>query len=293
METDKHFTSTSKFYQRKDNEKESIIKINKALNETLEENKKLKKRLNEQNKIVYKLNNDLKDKTKQVNFFTDELILLFTHELKTPLNAIINFSDYIHRSLDKELDKKRIAKLKLLTNRIKENGLNQLNMVENMLQIAKTNADTLQVIKENFNIKKLILSVLDKYKDICGRRFECNIDGYIVQQDYKKLEIIIDNIISNAVKYSDSKIMIIFSKYNPTQIVVEDDGSGIKDEEKDKIFNLFEQLDKNVLTRSAKGTGIGLYITKKLCEMINCSIKVKDSQKLKGAKFIIELGELR
>jgi len=47
------------------------------------------------------------------------------------------------------------------------------------------------------------------------------------------------------------------------------------------------------LTRNAKGTGIGLYTTKKLCELINCDIKVSDSKKLKGAKFIVELGELR
>jgi len=68
---------------------------------------------------------------------------------------------------------------------------------------------------------------------------------------------------------------------------IEDDGEGIKDKDKERIFDMFDQLDNKELTRDAKGTGIGLYLVKQLCNLLNYSIDIEKSQHLNGAAFVI------
>jgi two-component system sensor histidine kinase RstB len=96
------------------------------------------------------------------------------------------------------------------------------------------------------------------------------------------------NLFSNALKYGKGEVLITTKLDNDKfQLTVEDNGDGIKEEDKVRIFNMFDQLDNQNLTRETQGTGIGLYFVKQLCGVLNYTIKIETSKKLKGASFIV------
>ena len=243
-------------------------------------------------KITENLTDDINKERKKIDQFKHEMVTIFTHELKTPLNAIINFSDYIYRNLQKTLTPKKIAKLTDLAQKINENGLIELNMVQNILEISKTQAKNLVLNKELMNLKKIVNSVVDRYADAYNKDVVLelvDVDYYI---DIQKFTMIFDNLFSNALKYSQSKVLVVLTSVNDGyRLAIEDDGDGIKEEDRKKIFNLFEQLDTDALTRDKSGTGVGLYTVKLLCEQTNCKISIDYSSVLGGAKFILSNDE--
>ena len=231
---------------------------------------------------------DIKKEREKINQFKHEMITIFTHELKTPLNAIINFSDYIYRNLQKTLTPKKIAKLTDLAQKINENGLIELNMVQNILEISKTQAKKLVLNKELMNLKRVVNSVVDRYCDAYNKEVILELEDVEYYIDIQKFTMIFDNLFSNALKYSNSCVVIVLNKQKDGYILtIEDDGMGIKEDDREKIFNLFEQLDTDALTRDKSGTGVGLYTVKLLCEQTNCDIKIDKSIRLGGAKFTL------
>jgi two-component system sensor histidine kinase RstB len=97
------------------------------------------------------------------------------------------------------------------------------------------------------------------------------------------------NLYSNSLKYSKSiiKISLYVDKEHSFILVVEDDGEGIADNQKEKIFDMFEQVDTDVLTREKKGTGVGLYTVKHFAKLCQMDIQVLDSNEFGGAKFVL------
>ena len=95
------------------------------------------------------------------------------------------------------------------------------------------------------------------------------------------------NIFSNAIKYGNNEVIITVSNNEDKNatISIEDNGPGIKD--KEAIFNLYSQEDNDLLKRTAKGTGVGLYFMKLLCDDLNISYKVEDRDIGAGTKFTL------
>lgn len=218
----------------------------------------------------------------------DEMMILFTHELKTPLNAIINFSSYINRNLQKPITPKRIEKFIDLSDLIRKNGTKLLNEINGLLSISKikNNKMTYHVVK--FNLSQTVNEIISNYIDLYNKEVRSEINEIEINGDVTVLGHIVENLYSNALKYSRSKIFMKLEKSNGKFLFsVEDDGFGIKKENRKKIFEMFEQEDDNILTREKEGTGIGLYLIKLLCDKFNYDIKVEDSDSLGGAKFIL------
>ncbi len=233
------------------------------------------------------LNNQNIQKDKEHQLFKTDMVTIFTHELKTPLNSILSYSDYIYRNLSKPLTPKKIDKMINLASRINQNGLTQLNMVENILESSRATANKKKLFKEKLNLKHIILSTVDKYGTAYDKKVEFDLDDIEHSVNSKNFTIIFDNMYSNALKYSKSEVKITLKAIeNGYDLSIEDDGDGIKEENREKVFHLFEQADTEVLQREKIGTGVGLYTAKLLAGKCGCDITIEDSS-MGGAKFIL------
>lgn len=225
---------------------------------------------------------------KELNKVKDTFLTVFSHELKTPLNSIINFSEYIKKHLQKAEFKKRDVLVEQIA-QINTSGWHMLDMINNLLDSMKFRDGNVELVKTNFLLNSVVDDILFKYEHALQEikliklfKTECMLDN-----DREKVSQIVDNLISNAVKYSKDSIGIII-KSNETEFVLEilDDGEGFKDTT--KVFGLFEQSDEDNMTRTAEGTGVGLFVVKKICDAMDYEIELCKSKHLGGARVIIK-----
>ena len=224
---------------------------------------------------------------KKVEKAKETFLLVFTHELKTPLNAIIHFSKYIKNKIQK-LEISDQEKLLKLSDIVLNNATDMLANVTQILEISKLTSHKLVYTYNKFNINELLKNILSRYEGIL---LEQNInvlyspeDEIYITSDMYRVEQIISNIISNAIKYGKGKIIITLNKKKKRFLrSKEDNGSGIKD--KDGVFNLFTQEDENLQNRKGKGTGIGLHFVKLICEDLKIYYTLQDSKRLGGCEF--------
>ncbi len=219
--------------------------------------------------------------SKQQNNF----ILSVTHELKTPIAAIkLNVQTLEKHKLSEE------KKLHILAQCI--NQANRLNdLCNNMLFAARIEGRQFRPAKEIFNISKLAEDCYHEYK----LRFQDRLLNEIVEDcmfagDKMTLQIAINNLLENAVKYSPQHTPIIVrlsSNTDKIKISIIDEGVGIADSEKKKVFKKFYRIG-NEETRKTKGTGLGLYLTGKIIQQHKGTLTIKDNIP-KGSIFEIVL----
>lgn len=215
----------------------------------------------------------------------EEFISTVSHELRTPLTSIRGFAQTLLSSWDKldEESKKKFLKI------IEQQSNRLINLVENMLIVSKLEG-TDNFVYKSVNASTLINPIIQllqlqypEHKFIT--EYNKNIPPILTDND--KFQQIMLNLIENAAKYSepftDIKIKTNFSPdANYILIQVEDNGIGIKEEDKEKIFKKFSRLDTH-LTRKTQGSGLGLYITKNLTEKLDG--KISFINKPKGTIF--------
>lgn len=267
-------------YKIKDMELSNVFKIQlKALKNAVEETHKAYKTIKNQNTKIMAA-----DKVK------NEFLASVSHELRTPLNAIIGFSDILKTQVYGKLTKKQSEYVE----DIQVSGIQLLGMVNEILDISKIEANAVKLVKRYFEISRPIiessniLMPLIKNKNInLSYKIDKDIDIYA---DYQKIQQILYNLISNAIKYTPENGNISITVTNTTKkvkISVKDSGIGIDKMYHKKIFQKFVQLEE-AFYKKETSTGLGLTITKKLVELHSGSIKVV-SEKGKGAEFIITL----
>ena len=211
-------------------------------------------------------------------------MMAVTHELKTPIAvAKLNLETLQRHHLDKEKTDKIISNTLQETNR-----LNQL--ANNILVSSQLDGGRYKVTREEIDLSLFLQDIVKE----CSQRFPdrvwlTSIDPSIeFIGDPLLIGILINNLLENAYKYSP-KGSVIESRLhaNAEQVVLEilDEGPGIPDNEKKNIFQQFYRIG-NEQTRSAKGTGLGLHLCKKIAADHNGKIYVKDNQP-KGSNFII------
>ncbi|MEA2100142.1 MAG: ATP-binding protein [Campylobacterota bacterium] len=225
---------------------------------------------------------------KELDKVKDNFLTVFSHELKTPLNSIINFSDYIKKHLQKaDFEKKDI--LVEQVSQIGTSGWMMHDMITNLIDSIKLKEDEIKLLKSRFELSDVIEKILEKYdneikdiKIIKSYRDEC-----IIVNDEKRVEQLLSSLISNALKYCKNRVAITI-KSNSENFIVEilDDGEGFADVT--KVFELFEQSNEDSMTRTAQGTGVGLYVVKKLCNIMHYNINIGSSKILGGAKVMIK-----
>lgn len=211
--------------------------------------------------------------TQQQNNF----ILSISHELKTPIAASkLQLQTLLKHDLERE------KQLPLLNNAIKETDrLNKL--VENVLLVSKMENNHLSINKENINVSELLEQTVHRYFEMYleNQWLTLNIEKNCVTNcDKDYLPSIFINLIENAIKYSNDNLSITVNlKTINGQIVfsVADNGIGIPDNEKENIFQKFYRIG-NEETRNTKGTGIGLFIVKQICDAHEAKITIENNK---------------
>ena len=213
-----------------------------------------------------------------------------SHEIRTPINAIMGMNEMVLRESDQDV-------VKDYANDIASASENLLRIVNDILDFSKIESGKLEIINDNYDLGKIIYDVVTLVNMKAeGKGLKLNIDineklPYKLYGDDKRIREIITNLLNNAVKYTEVGFvnLTIDGRQMPGQVLlnikVEDSGQGIKEEDIDKIFNGFSQVNvkKN---KNIEGTGLGLSITKSLVELMEGSIEVK-SEYGKGSVFTV------
>ena len=221
----------------------------------------------------------------------DSFLVVFTHELKTPLNAIINFASFAIRRLAKPEIKSKEKIIEMMET-VRENGHDMLDVVNSILDISKLKAHKMNFAISDFDIIECIEEIKNRYSSLIEKdgievKENFNHSNLKIHSDRNRVKQLLSNLISNAIKYGNNIIEISINVVENRLIVtIEDNGVGIKN--KDGIFELFEQDESDDMTRTAKGTGVGLHFVKLLCEGLEIGLKLEDSKNLGGAKFILD-----
>jgi len=220
------------------------------------------------------------------NNIQDEFIATVSHEMRTPLTSIRGFSQTLLSSWDRldEDSKKKFVKI------IGEQSNRLINLVENILTASKIHSDKVSFrgIDVNNSIEKIIQLLSQKYPNhkIVS---EFNEKLPLVKLDEEKFQQVITNLLDNACKYSEEgKTVVVLTNFLDSDNVVisiKDEGVGIQTGDKQKVYDKFFRLE-NHLTSKTQGNGLGLYITKKLVEMMDGKINYT-SEVGKGTTFTI------
>ena len=249
-------------------------------------NLKLKEEIKERIIAENRLNIALA-KEKELNVMQTKFISMVSHEFKTPLSGILTSAGLIEKYNEKATNEK-IAKH---STTIQSLAIQINNMLDDFISLEKTESENYPLRLSKFKLCDVINRLSHDSKAILkeGQRIEITPCKAPIEvwQDKKALEIIINNVLYNAIKYSPehSLIKIKFHRNDLLKISIEDNGIGIPKEAQKYVFDKFYR-GKNALT--IQGTGIGLNTVKRYLEKLNGSIEIH-SEENKGTKVLIEL----
>ncbi|MBU0721269.1 HAMP domain-containing protein [bacterium] len=215
----------------------------------------------------------LVDRTMMASRAKSAFISNMSHELRSPLNAIIGFTQYMIAYEDLSDEQQDI------TSNIEKSAQYLLEMINEILDIAKIEAGKMEAYFENVNIQSIlddIVIMLIPLAEQKGIRLTLNMDKMddaFFCTDPKLFKQIVINLLSNAIKFTKTgAIDIEASKFNDIVTVrIKDTGIGISKEDIPKLFNDFTQLE-NVMQKKHKGSGLGLSISKKLSKLLGGDI---------------------
>ncbi len=236
--------------------------------------------------------NELNDKLKAINEEKNKFIGITAHDIRNPLSGIYSFSDLliVHHN-----DNVSPKVLEILTH-IRTISSNTLIVLKNLLNIStiesgkvelnKTKQDYILFVKNQISINQIIAR--NKNIDIS---FQTSIDSIMAEFDNHYLSEVLDNLVSNAIKYSfnGSEIFVKVSKNENEQIQTEviDNGNGIPAEEQQKLFTYFQTTSSRP-TNGEQSTGLGLAIAKQIVILHDGQIGLKSNVK-KGSNFYFTL----
>ncbi|MEG3989253.1 ATP-binding protein [Microcoleus sp. S28C3] len=238
-----------------------------------------------------------------------------SHELRTPLNAIINYSEMLQEDAQDSGSEDFLPDLE----KIQTAGKHLLDMISDILDISKIEAGHVTLYLENFDVATMIEEVMTTAQPLVekkGNALALKTKGELgtMYADQPKVRQILLNLLSNAAKFTEKGVITIGveriiieksrsakqnknndfysgSNYNSQVLMfrVSDTGIGMTDEQLEQIFKPFTQADAST-TRKYGGTGLGLTISQRLCQILGGEISV-ESQDGKGSTFIVSLPE--
>lgn len=215
-----------------------------------------------------------------------------SHELRTPLNAIIGYDEAMLSGMVGTFTDKQTQ----LLGHIQKNSRRLLSLINDILDLSKIESGSLEVYLSPIHVRKVMNETVDSLRSLSGEKgisLDVRIDPAVpevILSDTKKLEQILVNLISNAIKFTDEggiSVDVDIVDTSTWRFAVKDTGIGIPSDSLEKIFDPFSQVDSST-KRKYKGTGLGLSITKRLVEGMGGEIKVT-SEVEKGTTFTVSL----
>jgi signal transduction histidine kinase len=259
-------------------------------------NYRLKKEINERKKMA-KMLQEYADKLENANTRLQELdrlkslfIASMSHELRTPLNSIIGFTGVILQGMSGDLNSRQQDQL----NRVYRSAMHLLALITDVIDISKIEAGRMEVYPEQFFLTELVKEVIAGIQPQLNAKKLSHAmdvpDDLKMNTDRKRLLQCIINYASNAVKYTEEGGIRISARQidDEVEILVHDSGIGIDERDIPKLFEAFERLETHLKIK-AGGTGLGLYLTRKLATDLLHGTTLVESQPGKGSTFGIRI----
>lgn len=229
-------------------------------------------------------------KAKQVVRLKDEFVFVATHELRTPVTAINGYLEMIFggkERLGQEL-KENLLEIKKADERL-------LALVNDLLEVARTEADKTIISVSPQNMKQIVSDVIQEVRPLASQRnilfrYKPETEPPLVLADSQRLKEILVNLIGNAIKYNKINGEVVIShELNDGFLVthIRDTGIGFSEEEKKHMCEKFWRSEKKEV-RQIQGTGLGLFITKELIERMSGTIWI-ESKEGYGSTFSFKL----
>jgi signal transduction histidine kinase len=237
----------------------------------------------------------------EMNRLKSDFLATMSHELRTPLNSIIGFSDVLG-SIESLDDKQR-----RYVQNIRSSGRMLLEMINDILDLAKIEAGKMEVRPSTFSIESIVSAQCDMARPLAEKKnidleFDVEPGLEAIDQDPAKVQQILANLLSNAVKFTPEGGRVeVHARLEPADdaaaaaflVEVADTGVGIAPDEQQTIFEKFRQsrvfqAGDDAMTREFSGTGLGLSIVRELCRLLGGDIFV-ESQLGRGSRFTVRL----
>jgi two-component system, sensor histidine kinase and response regulator len=239
------------------------------------------------NLFLKRMTQKMKEEGKEIRF---QFLSVLSHELKSPINAI---EGYLRMMQEKQIGDS-VDDYKEMIDRSIERIKGMRSLILDLLDLTRMESGKKKRDLRKTDVAEIAKNVIDSIEPLAIQRnikiqFEADEDTYM-NADKSELEIIINNLVSNAVKYNveSGRVFVkIFHSDNQLQIIVQDTGIGMSQEEMDLLFQDFVRI-KNEKTKYVTGSGLGLSIAKKMTELYGGTINV-ESEADKGSKFIVSI----
>lgn len=261
-------------------EDDLVLAISEALQQKAEERAVKAALLREQVQVHEEL--------QRTSHLKETFLATLSHELRTPLHIILGYDDLLREGVLGPLTDEQVEAVL----RIAENSRELFELIEAMLNVSELEAGQLPVHVSELYVPELVNTIatrLRKLQKKSGVRFVWRVapELPLLRTDPRKLEIIIESVLSNAVKFTDQgQITVdVRARDNGVEISIADTGIGIPSTMLPVIFELFRQGDSS-MTRRHGGVGLGLYRAKRLIELLGGGITV-ESEAGHGATFRI------
>ena len=213
-----------------------------------------------------------------------------SHELRTPLNSIIGFTGILLQGLAGELNEEQRKQLTM----VRDSSRHLLSLINDLLDMSKIEAGKARLSLQEFGLDDVVREVIGSFAPLASRKgLEIHGDipaGIILYSDKRRLKQVLMNLVSNAVKFTDQGSVRIAARTledGMLEVRVTDTGMGIEDEDMRRLFEPFQQIDMS-LTKKYEGTGLGLYLTRKLVVLLGGDISAR-SECGKGSEFAFTL----
>ncbi len=227
-------------------------------------------------------------KLQEVDRLKSMFIASMNHELRTPLNSIIGFTGIILQGMSGKINKEQRKQLTM----VKKSANHLLALVNDVIDISKIEADKVKIAIEKFDLISLVQEVKDSFAVIAEEKglkllFQTP-STLLIKSDKRRTRQVMVNLISNALKFTDrGEIEVKIRKKDVSaEISVRDTGVGIKKEDMGKLFQAFNRIITN--DRLTAGTGLGLYLSKKITDLLGGDVKV-ESEFGQGSVFTFTL----
>lgn len=238
---------------------------------------------NVQNKLK-----DAKEKAEQANRFKSSLLSNISHEIRTPLNGIIGGAEHI--MMTKKEDKELVSQLDIIL----QSGERLLGSITSLLDLAKIEANKMPVEYLETDVKSFFETIMKPHIAAAERK-KLMLNSRVIPPafhakiDRRFVEMILNNVVSNSIKYTETGFITVTCDNVNNQLVLEvtDTGVGMSDDFQGKMFDPFEQESKGN-DRLFEGTGLGLSITRNLVQLLDGKIQIQ-STKNSGTRVLVEI----
>lgn len=246
---------------------------------------KLEERLREKDKKIIELQEKF-EKSEEENKNKDELFSVVAHDLRSPFQALLGFSEYLMENIKNMTDEEKAD----IAEKINVASEQTYNLTHSILLWGKTQLGAFEAINHNISLSDQLTKIItSKQREIDDKKIKLinNIpQNTIVYADIMMLHTVLSNIISNCIKFSHEDEEILISMEN-NDVIIKDNGIGIPSE---KINNFFDSIgDTSYGTKGEKGNGLGMSFSMKFMKLMGGNIRVESEGEGKGTTFIVTL----